>query len=67
MTTDQFVAVLGALTALVVAASGLAFQVRSYHREVDGRMSELLELTRTAAHAQGVLQGADPPDSAGRL
>lgn len=57
MTTEQLVAVLGAVTALVLAFAAVLRQVGELRREVDGRLTQLLELTRVSATAKGDLQG----------
>jgi hypothetical protein len=48
---------MSALAALIVAVTGLAIQVRDWHRQVNSRMDELLDVTRTSARAEGRLEG----------
>jgi hypothetical protein len=57
MEPEAIIAVLTAATALVAALIRLVFAVNSYKSEVNHRMDELLELTRTAAEARGRLEG----------
>lgn len=63
MTPEQLVAVLGAITALIVAVGAVYVQVLRTHQLVNGRMNELLEATRSSAHAEGVIAAiaATPP------
>ena len=57
MSPEQLVAVLAGITALLVATGAVLRQVLELRREVDGRLTQLLELTRTAAVSRGDLQG----------
>jgi hypothetical protein len=52
----EAVAVLAGLTALLGAVGAVIVQLRRLEIRVDGRLTELLELTRTAAMAEGVKQ-----------
>lgn len=70
MTSSDLVQIIGAVaaaTALVLSAVGaLWVKVHGYRAEVNGKMTQLLELTRTASLAQGQLEGErkvapDPP------
>jgi len=54
---EQFIALLGAVTALVVALGAILVQLRQTHQLVNSRLSALLELTATASRAEGVIQG----------
>lgn len=67
MSPEQLVAVMGALTALVVAVGGVYVQIRQLSRRVDGRLEQLLELTATSAHAQGVLEEQEAPAARTKL
>jgi hypothetical protein len=58
MSAAELTAVLGALTALVVAVGALLVQVRQLHGLVNSRMGELLALTRRAALAEGKITTA---------
>lgn len=60
ITPEQFVAILGSIAAAIVAIGGVYVQVHQLHTKVNGRLTELLELTRTAALAKGKLEGPDP-------
>lgn len=59
MTTEQLVAVLGGLTALIAAVSALLVQVRSLRGAVDGVLHELVEAKAAAAEKEGELRGRD--------
>lgn len=61
LTPEQFVTVLGAITALIVALTALFVQLRKTHELVNGRMTELLKITKEAGVAQGKLAGPDSP------
>lgn len=68
MSVEQFVAILGALAALATATAALVLQVREYHKAVNSKMDQVLELTRAAAYAEGELEAfrdikAIPPPS----
>ena len=65
MSPEQLVAVVGALATIAIALVRLYGEIRSVHHLVNSRMTELLDLTRKAARAQGVLdadQGRPAPD-----
>jgi hypothetical protein len=55
MTVEQLVAVLGAVTLLLGAITALFVQIRRLEFRVDGRLTQLLELTKVAAIAEGKL------------
>lgn len=55
MSPEQFVAIVAAITALVVAVGGVIVQVVQLRRQVDGRLTQLLELTATSSRAAGAL------------
>ena len=55
------VAIIGALTALVIAVTRLNSRVQETHELVNSRMTELLELTRASSLAEGKLNAADKP------
>jgi hypothetical protein len=63
MSVEQFIAILAALTSLTAAVGVAIAQLRQTHALVNSRMSELLAVTKSAAHAQGVLdeKGMIPP------
>lgn len=52
----ELTALVIAVTGLIAALAGLYGQMRSLSRRVDGRLSELLELTRRSSKAEGVLE-----------
>jgi hypothetical protein len=60
MSGQEWVAIIGAIGAalvLILGAIGALYQrVHAYHTEVNGRMSQLLELTKTAGQAEGRLE-----------
>lgn len=58
--SQGLVAVMVAITGLIGAVATLVATVRNYHQLVNSRMDQLLDLTRSAAHAQGVAEGATP-------
>lgn len=69
MTVEQATALMVALTSLIGAFIALSVQLRHYHQQVDGRMTELMELTKRASFAEGQVSkvGDSPtgsPDSA---
>lgn len=57
MTVEQFLSIIGALTALLVAVAAALVQIRQTHTMIDGRMSQLLALTQRASLAEGKLEG----------
>lgn len=59
MTVEQFVAILGATTALVVAVTALLLQMRTLTHHVNGRLDELLSLREESARREGELKGRD--------
>lgn len=59
MTPEQLVAVLGAITALAVAIGAVIVQLVQLRKQVNGRLSELLERTAAASQSQGELAGRD--------
>ena len=59
MSPEQFAAVLIAAGGVLTALALVLAQVVALRRAVNGRMAELLEATRAAAHKQGELQGRD--------
>jgi len=52
---EQLVTVFGALATMTVAIVRLWIELRAVHGLINSRMTELLELTRKAARAQGAL------------
>jgi hypothetical protein len=61
MTPEQFVAVAGALAALLASVGVLIGQVRATHKLVNSRLDELIALTRKAALAEGRLSEREHP------
>lgn len=59
MTSEQFVALLAALTALIGALSAAIVAFRGLTHAVDGRLQELLEERTAAARREGELAGRD--------
>jgi len=55
VTPEQLIAVVGAFTALFIAIAGVLVQVASLKRSVNGRLTQLLELTATSSRAEGTL------------
>lgn len=64
MTPEQFIAIIGACTALVAAIGGLVLQVRALNQHLNGRMEELLTEARSASLKEGELSGRDFATSA---
>jgi hypothetical protein len=52
----QLAAVLTGLAAVLVGLAQVIRELRSYHRAVNSRMDELLELTKTSSRAEGRLE-----------
>jgi len=65
MSVDDWVKLIAAsasaFAVILAAIGGVYVQVRKYHAEVNSRMGELLELTRSSSLAQGRLEGAAAP------
>lgn len=59
MTPEQALAIVGGLTALMVAVTALLVQVRGLRHDVDGRMAQLVKATSEASRKQGELEGRD--------
>lgn len=59
MTPEQFVAIIVASTALIAAITAMLVQLRRTHDLVNSKMTELLELTRRSARAEGVLEARE--------
>ncbi len=57
MSPEQIVALLVAFAGVLSAVGVVIAQVASLRRAVDGRMTEMLELTRQSADATGQLAG----------
>jgi hypothetical protein len=68
MTSQDWVQIIGAIAAglaVVLAAIGALYaRIHGYQERVDGRMTELLELTRHSSRAEGRLERPRkfPPD-----
>jgi hypothetical protein len=68
VTSQDWVAIIGAIAAgfvLVLTAVGALYQrIHQYQERVDGRMTELLDLTRQSSRAEGRLERPRkfPPD-----
>jgi hypothetical protein len=59
VTPEQLTAIIGALGTLVVAVVGLIVQLRLLRKDLNGRLSQLVETTRRGAQKQGELEGRD--------
>lgn len=59
MTVEQVVAVLGALTALLVAATALLVQVHLLRKDLNGRVTQLLDAAGMAREKRGEMAGRD--------
>jgi hypothetical protein len=68
MSGQDWVAIIGAtggaLVLVLGAISALYVRIQLYHREINGRMDQLLETTRTSGVAEGRLERPRkfPPD-----
>ena len=60
MSVEQFVSIMTALTALIGAVGVVIIQTRATHVAVNSRMTELLDLTRSSSHAEGVSDASRP-------
>lgn len=56
---EQVVAVLGALTALLVAATALLVQVHLLRKDLNGRVTQLLDAAGMAREKRGEMAGRD--------
>lgn len=56
MSPEQFVSVLGAIVAAIVAIGGVYVRILQVQQRIDGRMDELLRLAQRSAHAEGMLE-----------
>ena len=61
MSATDLVAIIAAITALLGSRTAMFVQLRRLELRVDGRLSELLELTRKSSKAEGVLEGSNTP------
>lgn len=59
MSSEGIIAVLGAVTALVVAGTALVVQLRSLRKDLNGRLEQLLAVAAAAARKEGELAGRD--------
>lgn len=59
MTPEQFTALIVALTGLIAAVGAVFAQLRSTHKLMNGRMTELLDATKLASQKTGELRGRD--------
>ncbi len=59
MSAEQATALLVALTGLVGALSVLVVQLRQMRKDLNGRLTELVETTKLAASKTGELAGRD--------
>lgn len=68
MTNDQLTALLGAIALVLTGLAAVLAQLVALTRKVDGRLTQLLEITSKGAGAEGELRGRDfaagpvPPD-----
>ncbi len=64
MSVEQFVAILVAFTGLIAAIASVLRQIHQIHELLKSRMTELVEVTKAAAHSHGRLdEKADTPPS----
>lgn len=62
MTVDQVVALIGAVTALLVALGAILAQLHQLRKDLNGRLTELVAVTAKASLAEGVIQGRRASD-----
>jgi len=55
MTPEQLVAILGAITALVVAVGAVFREIHQLKVHINSRMDQLIDLTATSSRAEGML------------
>ena len=65
MTAQDWVIIIGAMATATVAIIGaigtVLSEARATRKAIDGRMSELIGVTRNQALAEGKLSASDPP------
>ena len=59
MTPEQATALIVAATGLIAAVGVLVVQLRSLRKDINGRLSQVLDLAATAARKDGELAGRD--------
>lgn len=59
MTPEQAIAIIAAVSTLVVAVTALLVQVHALRRDVNGRVTQLLEAAGVAREKRGELAGRD--------
>lgn len=59
LTVEQVVAIIGALTALLVAATALLVQVHLLRKDLNGRVTQLLDAAGMAREKRGEMAGRD--------
>lgn len=59
ITPEQATALVVALTGLVAAVGAILVQIRSLRKDLNGRLTQLLDEAKTAAEKRGELAGRD--------
>lgn len=59
MTPEQAIAIIGAVSTLVVAVTALLVQVHLLRKDVNGRVTQLLDAAGMAREKRGELNGRD--------
>lgn len=59
MTIEAVVAILGGITAMVVAITALIRQLQGLRNDLNGRVTQLVEASTDAARKEGELTGRD--------
>lgn len=59
MNVDGATALIVAVTGLVAAVGAVIVQVRGLRRDLNGRVSQLIDVATTASHRKGELEGRD--------
>lgn len=54
MTVETVIAFTSSLAILVGSVTALVIQLRALHQQINGRLDQLIALTDSAAHAQGM-------------
>lgn len=59
MTVETVVAVIGAITAFVIAITALIAQIHGLRKDLNGHVAQLVETSTIAAKKEGELEGRD--------
>jgi hypothetical protein len=56
---EQITAVMAGLSGLIVAVTALVLQLRGLRKDLNGRLSQLVDASSLSAHREGELAGRD--------